>query len=270
MKKILIIIIFLSSISLLFSISPEEAIEKLKQGNERFATGNSIHPNHSLERIEVTAKDGQKPFATVLACSDSRSPIEAIFDQGVGDIFVVRVAGNVADVSEIASIEYSTEHLHTPLLLVLGHTHCGAVTAVTKDAELHGHLPMLAKKIKPSADKAKKNNHSSDDALINSAIEANVFQSINDILTKSKIVSKLVKEGKLQVVGAIYNLHTGGIEWLGSHPEQAILVQKAKDVHYGDGGIVSFFSTSNAIYMVIFVILVSLIASIVIFIKLKR
>ena len=122
----------------------------LREGNARFAMGTPQHPHQDAERRAATAAQGQEPFATILACSDSRDPVELIFDRGVGDLFVVRVAGNVAGESELATVEYGVGHLNTPLLIVMGHTKCGAVTAVVKEAELHGHLLTLAKKIKPN------------------------------------------------------------------------------------------------------------------------
>src|SRR5688572_3946938 len=106
----------------------------LKEGNARYASGKSQHPHLDAERRSSTVSQGQEPFATILACSDSRDPVELIFDRGVGDLFVVRVAGNVAGISELASVEYGVGHLNTPLLIVMGHTKCGAVTAVVKGA----------------------------------------------------------------------------------------------------------------------------------------
>src|SRR5262245_9624613 len=127
----------------------------LKEGNARFAAGKQLHPNQDAERRASTVAQGQEPFATILACSDSRDPVELVFDRGIGDLFVVRVAGNVAGVRELATVEYGVGHLHTPLLIVMGHSKCGAVTAVVQGAELHGHLQSLAEKIKPAANKVK-------------------------------------------------------------------------------------------------------------------
>ena len=195
----------------------------LREGNLRYATGKSQHPNLDAERRSSTVAQGQDPFATILGCSDSREPVELIFDRGVGDLFIVRVAGNIAGSSELASVEYGVGHLNTPLLVVMGHTKCGAVTAVVKGAELHGHLPALAAKIKPAADKAKAET-TNPDAVIPKAIEANVWQTISDVLRRSSEVRAKVLAGKAHIVGAVYDLETGKVNWLGSHPDQDLLI----------------------------------------------
>jgi len=124
-------------------ITPDAAIEQLKEGNQCYHTGEPNHPRADAQRMEETAEHGQNPFATVIACSDSRVPVERVFDQGIGDIFTIRVAGNVYDTDEIGSIEYGVDHLGTPVMVVLGHGGCGAVTAVVTGAELHGSIPPL-------------------------------------------------------------------------------------------------------------------------------
>lgn len=199
----------------------------LKDGNARFVSGNLQHPNLDVERRKSTATEGQQPLATVLACSDSREPVELILDRGLGDLFIVRVAGNVAGPSELASIEYGVGHLGTPLLVVMGHSKCGAVTAVVNGAELHGHLPLLVEHIRPAAEKAKAEAKPGEDAVAK-AIEANVWQSVTDILVQSEEVRTLVKEGKLQVLGALYDLDTGVIAWLGTHPREKELLTTSK------------------------------------------
>ena len=166
------------------AITPDNALKLLKEGNARYLAGKSTHLKIDATRMEDTTKHGQHPFATVIGCSDSREPIELIFDQGVGDIFVIRVAGNVCDVDEIGSIEYGIDHLKTPLMVVLGHTHCGAVTAVVTKAEVHGSIPSLIDNIHPAVAKAKKNNPKlTGNALIKAAVEANVWQSIEDLFS---------------------------------------------------------------------------------------
>ncbi|MCA9730151.1 MAG: carbonic anhydrase, partial [Candidatus Eisenbacteria bacterium] len=136
-------------------MTPDQALEALKAGNDRFVTGTSLFPHLDRKRRYETAK-GQTPFVTVIGCSDSRVPIEALFDQGIGDVFVIRVAGNVCDTDEIGSIEYGVDHLGTPLMVVLGHESCGAVTAVVKDAEIHGSIPKLVDNIGPAVATARK------------------------------------------------------------------------------------------------------------------
>src|SRR5262245_28073525 len=123
-------------------VGPEAALKMLQEGNARFVAGKARHPHEDQGRRNETAS-GQHPFASILSCSDSRDPVEVTFDEGVGDLFVVRVAGNVADTDEIASLEYGAEHLGTQLIAVLGHTKCGAVTAVVNEDKLGGSLPQL-------------------------------------------------------------------------------------------------------------------------------
>ena len=207
--------------------NPDESLQQLKTGHARFLEGKNQHPDATPARLKETAEKGQKPFATIIGCSDSREPLELIFDQGVGSIFVVRVAGNVCDTDEIGSIEYGAGHLKTPLVVVLGHTKCGAVTAVASGAPLGGSLPKLVDNIQPAVETAKTANPGKDqDTVIAAAIRANIFQSIQDLLTHSKEIRELVHEGKVKVVGALYSIEDGKIEWLGEHPKQSDLVSK--------------------------------------------
>ena len=198
----------------------------LKEGNGRFADGKSIHPNLEISRRAELAAAGQEPSATILACSDSRDPVEMIFDRGVGDLFVVRVAGNVAGLSELATVEYGVTHLGTPLLIVMGHTKCGAVTAAATGAELHGHLPSLINLIKPAAEKAKVSVP--EEELVPRAIELNVWQQVENIFSKSALVREFAAAGKVQIVGAVYDIATGKVQWLGQHPEINRLLADAK------------------------------------------
>ncbi|MCX5768688.1 MAG: hypothetical protein NTZ09_00225 [Candidatus Hydrogenedentes bacterium] len=163
----------------------------------------------------MVCNEGQHPFAAVVSCSDSRVPVELIFDQGIGDLFVVRVAGNVCNGDEIASIEYAVEHLGTPLCLVLGHTRCGAVTTVVSGAVLDGHLAQLVQKINDAADDAWREDPSlSGDALVDAAARCNVRRGMADLVQESHIISARVDSGALQIAGAIYNLATGAVDWL--------------------------------------------------------
>ena len=206
-----------------YRLMREAATSLLREGNNRFATGHPLYPNMDAERRHNVVAEGQQPFATVLACSDSRDPVELLFDRGVGDIFVIRVAGNVAGISELATIEYGVGHLSTPLLVVMGHSQCGAVTAVATGAELHGFLTKLAEKIAPAVAKAREQAETPEE-LVPRAIEANVWQVIGDILRQSAEVRDLVAKGRLLVVGAHYDLETGMVKWLGTHPDQKNLV----------------------------------------------
>lgn len=201
--------------------SPDEALQRLQEGNQRFVTGSPTHPNTDETRRVETVKGGEHPAACILGCSDSRAPLERIFDQGVGDVFVVRVAGNVADTDEIGSIECGIVHLCTPLLIVLGHSQCGAVTAVVQSADVSGRVLPLRSKIKPAVAKTRAAFPQAEgDELLARAIRANVWQGIENVMTKSPEARALAKEGKLKIIGAVYDLESGKIEWLGAHPER--------------------------------------------------
>lgn len=206
-------------------LSVQESLAKLVTGNSRFAAGMPQRPNQDAARRLDTFENGQHPFAVVLSCSDSRVPPEILFDQGVGDVFSIRVAGNVAATDEIGTIEYGVEHLGAPLLVVLGHTKCGAVTAVVKGEKVGGNIPALVAPIVPAAEKAKAMLPGKDAAeVVPLAIEQNIWQAIDDIHKNSPIVRDLVKAGKLTVVGGVYAIDEGTIQWLGKHPEQEKLL----------------------------------------------
>ncbi len=186
------------------------ALFQLMVGNLRFAAGAPKHPNQDLQRRqEISAK--QSPMAAILCCSDSRVPPEIIFDQGLGDLFIVRVAGNAAAFSDvIASLEYAVEHLHTPLVLVLGHQKCGAVTAALEDAELEGSLGKLIAALKPAVELSQ---HQPGDRLDN-AIRANIQLSLKNILKYSPIISKAAQHGEVELSGAYYSLDSGRVEFI--------------------------------------------------------
>lgn len=214
------------------AVTPDDAMEMLKDGNARFAAGEAEYPNFDAARRAETSTKGQHPFVTVIACSDSRVPVEVLFDQGIGDVFVIRVAGNVSDTDEIGSIEYGVEHLGTPLMVVLGHSQCGAVTAVATSAEVHGSIPELVDNIGPAVASARAEHpEMADAALVPYAIEANVWQSVEDLLTGSPGVAARVAEGKTRVVGAVYDIASGKVNWMGQHPEQASFLKGAHGGH---------------------------------------
>lgn len=207
-------------------VSDQDALKRLQDGNARFVAGKGEHPRADEARRTDTARGGQHPFATVLACSDSREALEIVFDQGIGDLFTVRVAGNVSDTDQIASVEYGTEHLGTPLLVLMGHSKCGAVTAVVKGEPVHGNLPALAARIMPAVEKVRAAHPGADPAdLVPAAIEANVWQSMDDLFRRSPIVRRLVKEGKLKAVGAVHDLESGQVRWLGEPPNLAEMLK---------------------------------------------
>ena len=202
----------------------DEVVAALKAGNARFVAGTAQNPHAGIDRV-VETSTGQTPMVTILGCSDSRVPLERVFDQGVGDIFVVRVAGNVADTDEIGSVEYGTGHLHTPVMIVLGHTKCGAVSAVATGAVVHGSIPALVDNIVPAVERARHAHPGvADKDIIPFAVRENVLESIASTFTHSEEIRDLVKEGKLRVIGAVYDIDTGSVEWLGDHPEQSALL----------------------------------------------
>jgi carbonic anhydrase len=206
-------------------ISADEALRLLKEGNTRYVEGRLQHPRQDGARRGLTAAQGQHPLAVVLSCSDSRVPPEIIFDQGIGDLFVVRVAGNVAATDEIGSIEYAVDHLAAPLVVVLGHSQCGAVTAVVDDTKLPPNIANLVEPIKPAVDKAREANpEAAKDVLLKAAITGNVWQAMEDMLRLSPLIREKVKDGQAQVVGALYDLDSGQVQWLGPHPDQEKLV----------------------------------------------
>jgi carbonic anhydrase len=207
-------------------ITADEALARLKSGNERYVQGKATHPNADAARRAETAKDGQHPIAIVIGCADSRQPVEILFDQGVGDIFVIRVAGNVAGTDEIGSAEYAVEHLGVSLCIVLGHSKCGAVTAAVAGGEVHGCVGALVKDIKPAVAAAQKEHPElKEQDLIPAAIEANVRQSMAHLTSHSEVLAKLALDGKLRIEGGVYDLETGQIKWLGGNVSSAPAVQ---------------------------------------------
>jgi carbonic anhydrase len=209
----------------------EQALAWLEEGNARFVKNNAENPNSSTERVSEVAS-GQHPFASILSCADSRVPVERVFDRGVGDLFVIRVAGNVAGESETGTIEYGTGHLHTPLLVVMGHTSCGAVGAAASGAELHGAVAKLVSRIQPSVDQAKAQYPElKPDQIAPIAIRLNVMNTIENLITGSEEIRELASAGKLEIVGAVYDLTSGRVQFLGEHPRQTALLNGKGEVN---------------------------------------
>jgi len=197
------------------TVTSAESLARLKAGHERFLHGRFEHPHCDLDRRKSVFADGQHPFAAVISCSDSRVPVELIFDQGIGDLFVVRVAGNVCNGDEIASIEYAVEHLGAPLCVILGHTRCGAVTTVVSRSPLDGHLAQLMRKINDAADDARRENLAlAGDGLVDAAARHNVQRGMAELMRESFLIAAHVNSGALEIAGAVYDLATGQIEWL--------------------------------------------------------
>jgi carbonic anhydrase len=190
------------------NLTPETAFEVLKEGNLRFIKNLKTQRNH-LDLVAETS-EGQYPFAVILSCIDSRVPAELVFDQGIGDVFSVRVAGNIVNEDILGSIEYGCAVAGSKILTVLGHTKCGAVTAACDNVEL-GNITALLNKIKPAITtvNAEKGKVEVEDVAIE-----NVLQSMKEIRAKSEILTDLEKEGKIKIVGAIYNVENGAVTFL--------------------------------------------------------
>ncbi|MFO0836366.1 MAG: carbonic anhydrase [Phycisphaerales bacterium] len=207
------------------TITAEQALAFLSEGNARWVANSPQAPNTDSSRRSDVAENGQKPFVTVLTCADSRLPVERLFDRGVGDVFVVRVAGNVAGDSETGTIEYGVGHLKTPLLVVMGHTKCGAVAAAASGAEVHGHVADLVSQITPAVDRAKRANPNLTGAdLAAASVKENVWQTVFQLFKNSPEFLEAVQSGKLKVVGAVCDISTGKVEWMGEHPWQSELI----------------------------------------------
>ena len=181
----------------------EEAWDVLLEGNARFVDGDMIGKDFKERRAELV--DGQNPFAVVITCSDSRVVPEYIFDQGLGDIFVIRNAGNVVEPVSLGSIEYGVEHLHAPLLIVLGHTSCGAVTAATQ-GPAEGNIGDIIDKITPAVEEVQSHDY---DDLVDASVDENISLVISNIQEQSPIVKHLVDEGDLLIIGAKYHIDSG-------------------------------------------------------------
>jgi carbonic anhydrase len=186
-------------------ITPDDALKSLLDGNDRFAKIRRRNPNQSQSRLREVAK-GQNPFASILGCADSRVPSEMVFDQGLGDLFVCRIAGNVATPEEIGSLEFGSLVLGSKVILVLGHERCGAVAATIKGAAVPGQIGSLLAAIKPGVEKSE---GQPGDRLEN-ACKANVLVQIEN-LKSSPVLSELIKNGKLKIVGGYYDLDTGEV-----------------------------------------------------------
>ncbi|SFK00437.1 carbonic anhydrase [Methylocapsa palsarum] len=194
-------------------VSPDAALERLLKGNGRYVDGVSKRHDFKHER-EALAK-GQNPFAGILSCADSRIAPEYAFDTGRGDLFVCRVAGNFANEDTIASFEYAIHVLKTPLLMVLGHAACGAVdaaiTSIRDNSTLPGHLPSLVEALAPAVRGAMNQSGSQ----LDNTIRQNVVLNVEKLKTATPIISKAVDEGKVKIVGGIYNLENGKVALVG-------------------------------------------------------
>jgi len=191
-------------------LTPEAALESLKAGNTRFVTGRAEHPHSDRSRLSHLHQKGQAPLAAVLSCSDSRVPVELLFDQGFGDVFVIRAAGQVAGVDQAGSVEYAVDHLGVPLVLVLGHTDCGAVKAAVSGEKATGVLGQLLARLDPVVDQVR---DLPAEARVAAAIEKNVDWIIKELRDNCPGLAAAEKAGRVRLTGAIYHLDSGKVEF---------------------------------------------------------
>lgn len=201
-------------------ITGEQAIERLIEGNQRFVTGvRSVDTMvKQIHRADVT--EGQAPFAIILGCSDSRVPAEIVFDQGLGDLFVIRVAGNIVAPSQVGSVEFAVEQFGTPLVVVLGHSMCGAVMATLDDMEKtsdpkSSNVLSIVNRIRPTIEILRLTElRDKPDQLLKTAIRANILASTNHLRHGSQMLEQLVQDDSLTIIGAEYSLETGRVEFI--------------------------------------------------------
>jgi len=200
-------------------IQAEEALARLKQGNERFVAGVRSVETIIKQNNRADLVNCQDPFAIILGCSDSRVPAELVFDQGLGDLFVIRVAGNIVAPSQVGSIEFAVEQFGTPLVVVLGHTMCGAITAAISEAEkpIKGqseNVLSIVNRIRPHVEPLLLTDlKNKPEELLSASIRANILASTNSLRHGSQLLEKYLQSGKLKIIGAEYCLETGEVEF---------------------------------------------------------
>lgn len=200
-------------------ISAQEALKRLQEGNQRFASDAPTHAILTTQTRRTELVDNQAPFATIIGCSDSRVPIEMVFDQGLGDLFVIRVAGNIVAPSQIGSVEFASERFGVKLVVVLGHSRCGAIQATIESmANPSGknsrNLNAIVDRVRPSVAELMETDLRKDpQALAAHAVRANVRAAVSDLKHGSEVIENLIKQGQLLIVGAEYNLDTGVVDF---------------------------------------------------------
>jgi carbonic anhydrase len=216
MKKRILTLLF---ISVFFACNQTKKIDeskfsplqKLEEGNKRFTAGKPVHPNETLERLHELKK-GQHPFVIVVSCSDSRVPAEIVFDQGLGDIFSIRTAGNVMGDYELGSIEYAVEHLDCKLILVMGHKDCGAIKAFIKSDGHYEHLDHIKKIIEYiEREQEEKNLAIHHELNLDKAIDANITHGVSFLRTTEPILKEFYDSKKVKIIGALYDIETGKV-----------------------------------------------------------
>jgi carbonic anhydrase len=206
-------------------VTAREALARLREGNRRFVADNRISDAAASHTRRRAVAEVQEPFAVILGCSDSRVPAEIVFDQGLGDLFVIRVAGNIVAPSQIGSVEFAVERFGTPLVVVLGHSRCGAILATVEELargskERSRHLRSIVDRVRPSVQAFTGTAIGQDkDALVHHAVRANIRMSANHLRHGSDILEQLIEKEQLLVVGAEYSLETGVVEFFDGVPE---------------------------------------------------
>jgi carbonic anhydrase len=185
------------------NLTPDAALAELMEGNKRFTSGKLTAHDHDLAILKQHTEEKQEPFAAVLSCADSRVPVELVFDQSIGHIFVTRVAGNIITPEIIGSLEYGAAVLGTKVILIMGHANCGAVSAAIKGKEVPGQISALFPHIQPAVDQAGTN--------LEAAIKANAKIQATLLSEASTVISSMIKEGKVKVVAGYYDLGTGAV-----------------------------------------------------------
>lgn len=193
------------------SLTPRKALEVLIAGNKRFV--NNLKINRNLQQQMNDTASGQYPFAVVLSCMDSRTSVEMIFDQGLGDIFSIRIAGNIVNEDILGSLEYACQVTGSKLIIVLGHTKCGAIKGALDNVEM-GHLTGLLQKIQPALHSSNVKTVSNNEADPESIASANVLQSVEQIIDKSDIIRRLLKKGSIAIAGGMYSVENGKVEFI--------------------------------------------------------
>ncbi len=205
-------------------ITAQEALDRLREGNQRFVSGTQNGEALTCHIRRTALTERQEPFAIVLGCSDSRVPAEIVFDQGLGDLFVIRVAGNIVAPSQIGSVEYAVELSGTPLVIVLGHSKCGAILATLDELERprknrSPNLYSIVDRVRPSVEPLLSTNLRNDrDALVKEAVRANIRASASHLRHGSQLLEQRIQDGDLLVVGAEYSLDTGVVEFFDGLP----------------------------------------------------
>ncbi|MFC1835570.1 carbonic anhydrase [Thermodesulfobacteriota bacterium] len=211
------------------SSAGKDSLSLLKKGNARYVCGKTEGPNRAEERRIYTYENGQSPMAILVSCADSRVAPELLFDRGVGDLFTIRVAGNICGFSEMGSIEYAVEHLHIPLLIIMAHSCCGAVTAVVDEAEVEGNLLTIAERIAPAVKRTKEARPALTGAdLVDECAKGNVWYQVETLIKECSVVRNALANETLQIEGAFYDIHHGDVTWLGKHPEEKELITQAQ------------------------------------------